>query len=117
MRSYVTNGFVVLAVVGSTACTIDVRGDNAVVREEKRFTVSGEPDLHLRTFDGSIQLKSWDRNEVLVEIEKRGPDSDAARALVVNASQEGNRVTVDVPNPRGDRDGFHIGQSPSVSLI
>jgi hypothetical protein len=94
-----------------------VRGDYAVVREEKRFTVSGEPDLHLRTFDGSIQLKSWDRNEVLVEIEKHGPDSDAARALVVNASQEGNRVTIDVPNPRGDRDGFHIGQSPSVSLI
>ena len=117
MRSHVTSVFVVFAVVGSTACTIDVRGDYAVVREEKRFTVSGEPDLHLRTFDGSIQLKSWDRNEVLVEIEKHGPDSDAARALVVNASQEGNRVTIDVPNPRGDRDGFHIGQSPSVSLI
>jgi hypothetical protein len=117
MRSHVMSVFVVLAVVGSTACTIDVRGDNAVVREEKRFTVSGEPDLHLRTFDGSIQLKSWDRNEVLVEIEKHGPDSDAAKALVVNATQEGNRVTVDVPNPRGERDGFHIGQSPSVSLV
>jgi hypothetical protein len=117
MRSHVTSVFVVLAVVGSTACTIDVRGDNAVVRAEKRFTVSGEPDLHLRTFDGSIQLKSWDRNEVLVEIEKHGPDSDAAKALVVNATQEGNRVTVDVPNPRGERDGFHIGQSPSVSLV
>jgi hypothetical protein len=117
MRSHVMSVFVVLAVVGSTACTIDVRGDNAVVREEKRFTLSGEPDLHLRTFDGSIQLKSWDRNEVLVEIEKHGPDSDAAKALVVNATQEGNRVTVDVPNPRGERDGFHIGQSPSVSLV
>jgi len=118
MRSHSMSLFVMLAVVVSTtACAIDVRGDNAVVREEKRFTVSGEPDLRLRTFDGSIQLKSWDRNEVLVEIEKRAPDSDAAKALVVNASQEGNRVTIEVPNPRGDRDGFHIGQSPSVSLI
>jgi putative adhesin len=117
MRSPLMTVVAVLAGVGSTACTIDVRGDYAVVREEKRFTVSGEPDLHLRTFDGSIQLKSWDRNEVLVEIEKHGPDSDAAKALVVNTSQEGNRVTVDVPNPRGDGGGFHIGQSPSVSLV
>jgi len=118
MRSHSMSLFVMLAVVVSTtACAIDVRGDNAVVREEKRFTVSGEPDLRLRTFDGSIQLKSWDRNEVLVEIEKRAPDSDAAKALVVNASQEGNRVTIEVPNPRADRDAFHIGQSPSVSLI
>jgi putative adhesin len=117
MRSHSMSVFAVLAVVGSTACAIDVRGDYAVVREEKRFTVSGEPDLRLRTFDGSIQLKSWDRNEVLVEIEKRGPDSDAAKALVVNASQDGNRVTIEVPNPRSDGGGIHIGQSPSVSLI
>src|SRR4029079_9611822 len=102
MRSPLKPVFVMLALVGSTACTIDVRGDYAVAREEKRFTVSGEPDLRLRTFDGSIQLKSWDRDDVLVEIEKRGPDTDAAKALVVNASQEGNRVTVEVPNPRGD---------------
>jgi DUF4097 and DUF4098 domain-containing protein YvlB len=117
MRSLLMPVFAALALVGSTACTIDVRGDYAVVRDEKRFTVSGEPDLHLRTFDGSIQLKSWDRNEVLVQIEKRGPDSEAAKALVVNASQEGNRVTIEVPNPRRENGGFHIGQSPSVSLI
>jgi len=118
MSSHSMSAFVMLAVVGSTACAIDVRGDDAIVREEKRFTVSGELDLRLRTFDGSIQLKSWDRNEVLVEIEKHGRDSDAARALVVNTSQEGNRVTVEVPSPGGnDGGGFHIGQSPSVSLI
>ena len=117
MRSPVMHVFVMLAVAGSTACTIDVRGDGAVVREEKRFTVSGEPELRLRTFDGSIQLKSWDRNEILVEIERRGPDSDAAKALVVDASQEGNRINVEVANPRGNNDGFHFGQSASVSLI
>jgi len=117
MRNAMMTVFAALALVGTSACAIDVRGDYQVVREEKRFTVSGEPDLHLRTFDGSIQLKSWDRNEVLVEIEKRGPDADAAKALVVNASQDGNRVTIEVPNPRREGGGFHIGQSPSVSLI
>ncbi len=79
----------------------------------------GPADLNLRTFDGSIQMKSWDRNEVLVEIERRGPDEQTAKALVVNTSQDGNRIVVDVPEPRDRRDGIHIGswQSPSVSLV
>jgi hypothetical protein len=64
-------------------------------------------------------MKSWDKDEVLVEIERRGPDQKAAEALVVNMSQEGNRIVVDAPAPSDRRDGIHIGswQSPSVSLI
>jgi hypothetical protein len=114
----------VLAVLGTSllsiatsACSIDVRGEGVVAREEKRFVVSGQADLMLRTFDGSIQMKSWDKDEVLVEIERRGPDQKAAEALVVNMSQEGNRIVVDAPTPREQRDGIHIGSSPSVSLI
>jgi hypothetical protein len=110
---------VMVVAVSSAACSIDVRGEGAVVREEKRFTVTGDPELNLRTFDGSVQLKSWDRKEVLVEIERRGPDTDTAKALVVNATQDGNRIVVDAPNPSSKRDVIHIGssQSPSVSLI
>ncbi len=105
--------------VGVSACSIDVRGEGVVTREEKRFVVNGQADLSLRTFDGSIQLKSWDKNEVLVEIERHGPDQQAAESLTVNTTQEGNRITVDAPAPREERDGIHIGsfQSPSVSLI
>ena len=102
----------------SAACSIDVRGEGIVTREEKRFTVTGAPDLNIRTFDGSIQLKSWDRNEVLVEIERRGPDAQTAEALVVNATQDGNRILVEAPGPRDRDNRIHIGswQSPSVSL-
>jgi hypothetical protein len=114
----------VLAVLGTSllsiatsACSIDVRGEGVVAREEKRFVVSGQADLMLRTFDGSIQMKSWDKDEVLVEIERRAPDQKAAEALVVNMSQEGNRIVVDAPTPREQHDGIHIGSSPSVSLI
>ena len=105
--------------MAASACSIDVRGEGVVTREEKRFDVSGQAELSLRTFDGSIQLKSWDRNEVLVEIERHGPDQKAAESLTVNTSQEGNRIVVDAPAPRDQRDGIHIGsfQSPSVSLI
>jgi hypothetical protein len=105
--------------LGSAACSIDVRGEGIVTREEKRFTVKGRADLGLRTFDGSIQLKSWDRDEVLVEIERRGPDQQSTEALVVNATQEGNRIVVDAPEPRDRREVIHLGswQGPSVSLI
>ena len=95
--------------IGISACSIDVRGDGVVAREEKRFVVSGQADLSLRTFDGSIQVKSWDKDEVLVEIERRGPDQKAAEALVVNMSQEGSRIVVDAPAPREQRDGIHLG--------
>jgi Toastrack DUF4097 len=110
-------GLSVLA-LGSAACSIDVRGEGIVTRDEKRFTVTGAPDLNLKTFDGSIQMKSWDRNEVLIEIERRGPDAATAEALVVNATQDGNRIVVEAPAPR-DSHRIHFGswQSPSVNLI
>lgn len=105
--------------IASAACSVDLRGEGIVLREEKRFVVNGPADVSLRTFDGSIQLKSWDRNEVLVEMERRGPDEQTAKAVVVNTSQEGNRIVVDVPAPPDRRDGIHIGssRSPSISLV
>jgi hypothetical protein len=105
--------------LGFVACSIDVSGEGIVKREEKRFVINGPADLTLRTFDGSIQLRSWDKNEVLVEIERRGPDERSAEALVVTATQDGNRIVVEVPQPRERRDVIHLGswQSPSVSLI
>jgi hypothetical protein len=110
---------VAFVAMSTTACSIDVRGDGIVVREEKRFTVTGDPQLQLKTFDGSIRLKSWDRKEVLVEIERRGPDEATAKAYVVNASQDGNKIVVDVPRPDSQGNVVHIGSfgSHSVSLI
>lgn len=102
------------------ACSIDVSGSGVSLREEKRFTPSGteQPDLKLRTFDGSIQVRSWDRDEVLVEIERRGPDQATAEELVVNSSQQGNQIVVEAPSPRRQRAHVTFGQwvSQSVNL-
>jgi len=86
------------------ACSVDVQGNDTAVHEEKRFTVSDkEPvELRLRTFDGAIQVRSWDKNEVLVEIVRRGPDKASAEALTVNATQDGNKIVIDAPQA-GDR--------------
>ena len=101
--------------LGSAACSIDVSGNEATTRDEKRFTVSAtEPvELKIRTFDGSIAVRSWDKNEVLVEVERRAADQAAAEAIVVNQTQEGNRIVLEALSA-GNQNGIHFGVSRSV---
>jgi hypothetical protein len=100
-----------LIAVASAACSIDVHSQAVSLREEKRFTVSSNQpvEVSVRTFDGAIQVRSWDKDEVLVEIERRAPDQSGVEALVVNASQEGNRVRIEVAQPRGERRVVRFG--------
>jgi DUF4097 and DUF4098 domain-containing protein YvlB len=83
----------------SAACTVRLDSQSQIVREEKRFAVKGRPVVHATTFDGSIQIQSWDKPEVLVEIEKRGATREAVEALVVKASQNGDSIDVEVQKP------------------
>src|SRR5262245_6176625 len=105
--------------MASAACSLDLRGEGMVLCEESRFTGEGQAEVSLRSFAGSIQAKSWNRKHVIVEVARRGADEQSAKALVVNTSQEGNRIVVEAPAPPDRRDGIHIGssRSPSVSLV
>ncbi|MEO7788466.1 MAG: DUF4097 family beta strand repeat-containing protein [Vicinamibacterales bacterium] len=97
---------------------VSVDSQALIEREEKRFTVKGTPVLNLTTFDGAIEVRSWDRPEVLVEIEKRGGTKEAVDGLVVEAKQDGNRVTVDVKRPKSESfTGFGIHHSASARLV
>lgn len=82
-------------VMTSTACRMNIDNQAFIEREEKRFPVDSLADLNLSTFDGSVQIRSWDRPEVLVEIEKRGQDKDAVSKITVTAEQKGNKISVD----------------------
>ena len=98
-RSFLLPGLALL--VPLTGC-INVSGADSswfTQRDEKRFTVEGKPEVVLVTFDGGIEIESWDRPDVLVVIEKRAPGPEAAAAIEVASSQDGNRVSVEVkPN-------------------
>ncbi len=80
---------------GAAGCVVRVDTDGVRVREEKRFTTKGRPTVHLATFDGSIVIRGWDRDEISVEVEKRGRDKAAAEAIEVLADQKGDVVTVE----------------------
>ena len=123
MNSHLVRMLIGVGVLASAACSVDVGGEQAVLNEEKRFPVQGKVDLTLSTSDGSIEVRSWDRNEVSVRIERRAATAQEAEALEVQTTQEGNRIVVDAPRRSrartSTRDSFHIGvwRSPTVSFI
>lgn len=96
------------------ACTVTVDSQAQVSREERRFVLSGVPALRLSTFDGSIEVQSWDQPDVLVTIEKRGHTKAAIDAIDVKASQEGSAIVVEVVR-REDSAFRHLGLPGSAS--
>nr|ABV58992.1 hypothetical protein [uncultured Acidobacteria bacterium cosmid p2H8] len=89
-----------------------------VERDEKRFSVSGRPDVSFTTFDGSIEIRPWDKAEVEVVVEKRGRDKSDVDRIEVKATQNGNHVEVAVTEPK-NHGGFNLefGNHRSAKLI
>ena len=108
---------IVLAAAASAPGCIMDHHDDVVLRETRQFPVSGEPDISVETFDGSLRIQSWDRDEVLVEIEKRGASTEDIERLEVRATQEGNRIRIEALPGAGDTVVTFGGPSPSVAFV
>jgi hypothetical protein len=104
-------------VLMSGACGINIDHEGYIAREEKRFPAETVVDLHLYTFDGGVEIRSWDRPEVLVDIEKRGQDQEAVSKIQVLGERTGNRIQIEARHP-GKR-SFVVGPftSPSARFI
>ena len=107
--------------VALTGCEVNLNSEGIVSRETKRFEVTGVPDVNLDTFDGTIEIHSWDRNEVEVEVERRAMEQRLVDDMAITAEQQGDRITVKVTGPGRGTDGFsgvQIGVhfSPSARL-
>jgi DUF4097 and DUF4098 domain-containing protein YvlB len=108
---------VLAAAMGLSACDIVIGAAGYRVREEKKFTVTGAPRVMLKTFNGPLEIRGWDRQEILVEIEKSGPDQVVVGAIQVKAEQRGNEVTIDVQGPTGVvRSDFRNPPRASVTI-
>jgi hypothetical protein len=101
----------------TSACEVTVDAGPYSVHEEKRFAVIGTPELSLSTFDGSIEIRSWDRPEVLVEVEKRAADKARAEAIKVGAEQSGATITIEIKEPDGHQPAFGFRVSPSARIV
>ncbi len=96
-------------------CTIQMDAQAFIEREEKRFPAGKAPVVHLTTFDGSIQVRPWDRPEVLVEIEKRGADKEAVSEVRVDAEASGDKITIEARKPGSEHRVIGLGIHHSVS--
>jgi DUF4097 and DUF4098 domain-containing protein YvlB len=111
-------GTVLLLAVASAGCTVTVDSQSQIVRDEKRFSVAGTPDVRVITFDGSIEIESWDKAEVVIEIEKRGPTRETVDALEVTSTQNGNVIELEVKRPRTESlSGIGFHRTASARLI
>lgn len=100
-------------------CTIQMDAQAFIEREEKRFPVGAAPEVHLTTFDGAIQVRPWDRPEVLIEVEKRGADKEAVSEIKIDAEASGDKITLEARKPGSERRiiGLGIHHSTSARLI
>ncbi len=108
------------AAVSLAACEVNLNTEGVVSRETKSFKVAGIPDVQLDTFDGAIEVHSWDRNEVEVEIERRAMEQTLVDQMNVTAEQQGDRIVIKVTGPgrSSEFEGIQIGThfSPSARL-
>ncbi|MGH9221622.1 MAG: DUF4097 family beta strand repeat-containing protein [Vicinamibacterales bacterium] len=112
-------GMLIAAAVGTGACEVNLNTEGLSAKETLTFKVSGQPQVVLDTFDGAIELHSWDRPEVEVEIERRAMEQALIDEIKVEASEKNGVVTVKVTGPsrsefRGVTIGMHI--SPTARL-
>ena len=102
----------VLAACVVSACTVNVNTEGATASETRKFTVQGRPTVTLDTFDGAIEVHSWERNEVEVVVDKQAQDEGLLGQIVIEQSQEGDHVTLRVRGPaQAERSGVVIGVS------
>lgn len=87
-------GLVVIG-LGSGACVVNVDREGQVERVEKRFPVEQTAEVHLITFDGAIEVRSWDRPEVLIQIDKRAGDKEALSKIEILSEQKGQVIQVE----------------------
>ena len=116
-RTLVLPSLVAITLAGP-ACVVNVDQQGYIEHEEKRFDAAGLVDLHLETFDGSIEVRSWDHPEIVIDVEKRGADKTAVSRIEVVANQSGNRIDVTARHS-GPSGGFTFsgGSSLSAKLI
>jgi DUF4097 and DUF4098 domain-containing protein YvlB len=108
------------AAISLVGCEINLNSEGIVSRETKTFKIAGAPEVELDTFDGAIEVHSWDRSEVEVEIERRAMEQGLVDQIKVSADQQGDRIIIKITGPerRHGFDGIQVGAhiSPTARL-
>ena len=111
-----TGIFALAAVCSGCAEVVAVDVNRYVDRLEKRFEVAGKPELTLSTFDGSVEVRPWDRSEVLIVVERRAGTRDGVDSIDIDVDQDGDRIRLSARRQPEHRFDWSFG-GRSASLI
>ncbi len=90
--------------IAASGCELNLETEGVTATETRTFELTGEPEVVVQTFDGSIEVRSWDRDSIEVEVEKRAMEQRLLEDIKISAEQDGNRITIKVTGP--GREGF-----------
>ncbi len=90
-RSLPVAGAFLLASTLLAGCEVNLNTEGLSVRETKSFKVAGLPEIDLDTFDGAIEIHSWDKAEVEIEVEKRAMEQSLIDQIKVEATSKATR--------------------------
>ncbi|MCW8997440.1 MAG: DUF4097 domain-containing protein, partial [Kangiellaceae bacterium] len=79
------------------ACSLLIAGNviAEVENVEKRFDVTSGGTLNLNSDHGSIELESWKKNEVLIEVRKKARNKERLDEFKLTFDQKGNDIYVE----------------------
>ncbi|MCC6164017.1 MAG: DUF4097 family beta strand repeat protein [Acidobacteria bacterium] len=99
-------------------CIVHVDSGGFTSRDQVRVAVEGVPTVDLSTFDGAIEVRSWSKAEVLVEIESRASSRDLLDTIDIDSRGDKSGAVVHVTLK--DTDGWRFSKhavSRSARLI
>ena len=99
-------------------CVVHVDSGGFSSRNEMHFKVKGRPVVDLTTFDGAIEVRSWDKPEVLVRVEARASSKPLLDSIDVAGSSKDSHVVVTASVK--ETSGWEVssgGMSRSVRLV
>lgn len=119
-RALIASSLTLLA-MGGTGCVVNVDHEGQIERVEKRFEVKADSPSNVRliTFDGAVEVRSWDRPEVLIQVDKRGVDRETIGKIEILAEQKGDVIQLEAryAKTRTTFVGLGMFLSPSAKLI
>lgn len=78
------------SIAGSMAST----SYRLIERDSKSFNVKGTPRVTVETFDGAINVRAWDKQEVSYTATKRAAEQENLQAIRITAEQRGDEIII-----------------------
>lgn len=91
--------------INAAADSIRVAGDainginyndnlRVIERDSANFKTQGTPRINASTYDGSIVIRAWDKDEVSCTVTKRAEDAEQIKGVKFTATQNGSEIFI-----------------------